>query len=209
VRDGRIYLDGLSLSAAAASAEAVVFGLASDSIVVGIGSWRFRLPPWFTRRGRLLPPGSGYAAMVALGQTAAGMSLGLFPAMLGLGTGLAVGLAALTSLSGGALIMMVSVLVHEVGHVVAYRLLMGREAPAVLVTRGPSSYLVRRRGEWGKDFAVVVSGAVAPSLVGLASLPLLWHFPFLAVIAAATAAGHVIALGFPVGDGASLRELIK
>jgi hypothetical protein len=205
--DGDFECPELGLRREASSPEAAAFGLCSDELLVSIGTRAWRVPPWFTTGAKPLPAGVFAAALASLGHFGAGM--GLFLCALGgaLVIGVATGYLGLAAVAIMGLVLLGSVLVHEVGHVVAYRLLMGRRAPAVMVVRGASCRLVRLTGTSARDAAVVVAGPIAPVV---AALPLWVLFPVAPVpvlLVTLVALGHVVGLVLPAGDGAALREL--
>jgi hypothetical protein len=84
----------------------------------------------------------------------------------------------------------------------------GAEAPAVVVVRGAACHVVRRADGSRADAAVVVAGGAAPVVTVLAALPLAAIAPGVVLLGALVALGHLAALALPVGDGASLRELV-
>ncbi|MCM6762582.1 hypothetical protein NB037_09160 [Rathayibacter sp. ZW T2_19] len=110
------------------------------------------------------------------------------------------------SAAGGGFLL--SVLVHEAGHVVALRCLAGPTAPGFLVSRGSRCHLVRRVLPRYRDAGVVIAGPMAPSVL----LPVLLTLPDLPVLAScgwlALSSAHLITLVVPVGDGANLRRAL-
>jgi hypothetical protein len=118
-----------------------------------------------------------------------------------------VAVAALALASGAVLL---SFVVHELGHVLAYRVLAGEDAPAHLVARGLSFHLVRRRLPPTRDVAVIVSGPGAPAALSIVLAPaLLPVSPVTWWVTAALGAGHLLALLLPAGDGRTLRDAVR
>ena len=207
--DGRLECPELGLRVEASSPEAASSGLCSDELLVSVGTRSWRMPPWFTTGAKALPAGIVAAALASLGHFGAGMGLLLGALGGALVIGIATGYLGLAAVSIMGLVLLCSVLVHELGHVLAYRILIGRRAPAVLVVRGASCRLVRLAGARARDAAVVVAGSLAPVV---AALPLWFLFaqaPALVILTTLVALGHVVGLVIPVGDGAALRELAR
>lgn len=102
-------------------------------------------------------------------------------------------------------LFLISVLVHEAGHVVAYRLVAAEGAIGVLVSSGARCQLVRPVLAPADDRWVIVAGALAPLIVAVASTPVAYVLPLLFWSWLAVALGHAACLLIPVGDGANLR----
>jgi len=115
-------------------------------------------------------------------------------------------LPSLTAMAVAAVLFFLVVLTHELGHVIAYRCAAGASAPALMVSRGSACHLVRSALSVRRDMAVVLSGPTAPVLVGvfisLASRPI-------AIAWSCIALGHLGALVVPVGDGRTLRSILR
>ncbi len=207
--DGFLECPALGLRIRASDPDAAGFGLCSDEVFLRVAGRSWRVPPWFTTRSRRLPAGVLPAAVMCLRHFATGM--GLIGAVLA--TALVVGvcagsLAAIAlALAGFALIG--SVLVHELGHVVAYRILIGRTAPAVLTVRGASCRVIRLAGRPSSDAWVVLAGPLAPLVVALSSWPLFALAPSAVLLVTLIAIGHVVGLVLPVGDGVTLRAIAR
>lgn len=207
--DGWLECPELGLRLEASAPEAASLGLCSDELLVCFGSRSWRMPPWFTTGAKVLPAGVVAAALASLRHFGAGM--GLLLGVLGgaLVIGIVTGYLGLAAVAIMGLVLLGSVLVHELGHVLAYRVLIGRRAPAVLVVRGASCRLVRLSGATTPDAVVIAAGSLAPVV---AALPLWFLFaqaPVLVILATLVALGHVVGLLIPVGDGAALRELAR
>jgi hypothetical protein len=207
LRGGTVEHSGLGCSAPVGSLDALELGLVSQRAALALGERRLDLPPWFTSAAIPLPHGIGAATLATLRHQASGMAPLLLAAVATLLAGLASASSGLTALGALALLVLVSVLVHELGHVVVYRALFGRAAPALVVVRGASCHVVRRADGSRADGAVVVAGGAAPALVALASLPLVGVAPYPVLLGALIALGHLVALALPFGDGASLRSI--
>ncbi len=105
-------------------------------------------------------------------------------------------------------IVVLSLLVHEAGHVLALRW-VGRCSPAILTTRGADAALVRPTLTGRREVVVVCAGPGAPLLVGFPLL-LLWQTCWPLVVAwLLVSAAHLGALVVPVGDGANLRRALR
>jgi hypothetical protein len=207
--DGDLECPELGLRREASSPEAASFGLCSDELHVTLGARSWRIPPWFTTAAKTLPAGVCAAALASLRHFGAGM--GLYLGVLGgaLPVGIATGYLGLAAVAIMGLVLLGSVLVHELGHVLAYRLLFGRRAPAVLVVRGASCRLVRLSGPRTSDALVIAAGPLAPVVAAVPLWFLFPHAPALVILATLVAIGHVVGLLIPVGDGAALRELAR
>jgi len=140
---------------------------------------------------------------------AAGM--GLIGAVLAaaLVIGACAGLLAVVALSLTGLALIGAVLVHELGHVLAYRILVGRAAPAVLTVRGASCRVVRLSGRSSADLGVVLAGPFAPLLAASLGWPLFALAPAAVLMVTLIAVGHVAGLALPAGDGLTLRAIIR
>lgn len=182
-------------------------GLVSTVLRVQGQRWRIQIPPWLHHCARPLPPGVLAAAKASIVLNTRGMSLFLLFAASASVAGWLSGSIVLTGLAAAAFVILVSVLVHEVGHVIAYRLLMPRDAPAILVVRGLSCHLVRSTGGPGRDAVIVLAGAIAPVVAAATLLPLYNLASFVVAFALLVALAHVAVLAIPIGDGAALRCL--
>jgi hypothetical protein len=182
-------------------------GLVSTCLSVGGTRWRMRIPPWLHPLARPLPAGALAATTASIAHNAAGMSLFLVVAAGALTAGWASGSIALTGLATATVVVLISVLVHEAGHVIAYRLLMPRDAPGILVVRGLSCHLVRAAGGHGRDAGIVLAGAIGPVVAAAALVPLYSVASFVVAFAILVAVAHVALLAIPIGDGAALRDL--
>jgi len=209
LRDGIAEHTVLGCAAPAASPEAAELGLVSVRLEVVVGARRVPVPPWVTPASVPLPRGVLRAVVATVGQVTSGMAPLLAAAAAALTTGAATGSPGVAGSGALALLVLASVLVHEVGHVAAYRILYGPTAPALFVVRGAACRLVRRADDGRSDVAVVVAGALAPAAVAVAALPLAAGAPVAVLLGGLVALGHVAALALPFGDGASLRAIIR
>ena len=199
----------MGLRVPAASDDALDLGLCSDELWLRAGRWSCRLPPWTTSRAVPMPSGVLRAAAGALRHFSSGMGLVLVTGAGTLALGVLTGARALVALAVAVLLLLCSVLVHEIGHVLAYRLAIGRAAPAALVVRGLHCRVVRLRGGRRADASVVLAGSLAPVLAAAPVWLLAGWAPALPLSATLIALGHVAGLLLPVGDGASLREILR
>ncbi|WP_194948753.1 hypothetical protein [Actinomyces trachealis] len=105
----------------------------------------------------------------------------------------------------GALFLL-SVLLHEAGHVLVFRLLAPAGAQAHIVSHGLHCYMVRLALPRRKDLAVALAGPFGPLLLGGPVLLALLRWPPTQLLWAAAALGHIATLLLPVGDGLALRR---
>lgn len=157
---------------------------------------------------RPLPPGLVRAGAASLVHNARGMvRWWLLLAALAV-VGAWAELPALIGISAAGGGFLLSVLVHEAGHVIALRCLAGSTAPGFLVSRGSRCHLVRRVLPRYREAGVVLAGPVAPSVL----LPVLLTLPDMPVLVScgwlALSSAHLITLVVPVGDGANLRRAL-
>jgi hypothetical protein len=107
-----------------------------------------------------------------------------------------------------ATMVSVSLVIHEMGHVLAFRVVNPR-GRAILASRGASASLTRFVLPWRKEIVVVAAGPCAPAILGIPLLPLsnsAW-LPVAAWFAIALA--HVVTVAVPLGDGANLRRAVR
>jgi hypothetical protein len=114
-------------------------------------------------------------------------------------------LPSLIAISLLVVMLVVSVIVHEVGHVLVFRLAAGADAAAHVVVRGLSFSLVRRPLKRTREVVVVLAGPLAPLALAVLTIPLASGGPVLWWSWAVVGAGHALTLLLPVGDGANLR----
>lgn len=182
-------------------------GLASEQLRIRLGRRLYAVPPWFTPAARRLPTGAARASWEGFVHYTHGMSLYLGIALALLAAGVSTGQGAVIALSLTSLIIVLSVLAHELGHILAYRLILGADAPAIAVVSGLSCGLVRLRGTPAKDALIIIAGPITPLLLSMPIWLLAGPSSFFALIWLLTAIGHFLSLILPIGDGASLRDL--
>jgi hypothetical protein len=119
----------------------------------------------------------------------------------------AAGQAVLATIAGAVLLFLLSLVLHELGHVVVFRVVAPR-APGIFTARTGRFRLIRGTLPTGRDIAVTLAGPAAPFLLPalLAAPPFGAPVQFWA--AAAIAFGHVSLLLRRDGDGAMLRAAV-
>lgn len=183
-------------------------GLASEEEIPG---WRSLVGP-LPFRARVLPRGVRRSAWVVSSHWAKGQTRWATAVLMSLVVGLATRLHSLVALAAGGLLFALAVLVHEAGHVVAYRALAPRDAPAIFVVRGMRCHLVRMRLMPLSDVAVALAGPLAPGGMAIFFVPLLFAervapwMPLVCVAWLALALSHALCAALPLGDGATIRE---
>ncbi len=201
--------DRSSASEIASAAQAADLGMASIRISPN-GNRPFR------RRGPLslvaaVPLKKGTGA--ALGQTAWVALVGIrLPLALFLFGGVGAQLAhqpVLVFLSGAGFYLMTSLVLHECAHVLAYRLLAGPEACAVLVRSATRLRVVRVVLPSSRDIMVTLAGPLAPMVVLGGILPWAQNLPLHTAVAGAVALAHLFLLALPFGDGNALRMAVR
>jgi hypothetical protein len=120
--------------------------------------------------------------------------------------GFAAGLSSVIALAAGALLFAAAILVHEIGHVLAYRALAPRDSPGIMVTRGLRCHLVRKTLTAKADLAVALAGPMAPAVVGAFLLPVAAWVPLVFWAWAALALSHAACAALPFGDGETIRD---
>ncbi len=184
-------------------------GLLSTDVGLRFGRRAVWLPAWFTTAGRRIPHGVALGAIGALLHFAAGMSLFFVILVATASIGSFLGLPLLSAAAALVAIVLLSILVHEAGHVVAYRILMGAEAPAIAVVKGASCRVIRLRGRPNADALVALAGPIAPIMASAVFLPF-WNLaPPLIGFAVLVGIGHVVSVALPFGDGATVREIMR
>lgn len=101
----------------------------------------------------------------------------------------------------------ISVIVHEMGHVLAFRLLSHRAM--VLRVEGISARVMWPSTGGPADAFVVVGGPLAPLAVSIVCAPLLIAEPVAGAIAAILSASHALTLCLSTGDGGELRSVLR
>lgn len=118
-------------------------------------------------------------------------------------------LAGAEALAGCAAIVLASFVVHELGHVVALRV-VARRSPAVFVMSRSEPHLVRLALPVSRDVAVTLAGPLAPMVVQLVATGWFLQGRWAeAVVASIVSISHVVSLAVPVGDGAELRAALS
>lgn len=184
-------------------------GLVSTVVRVKVGPWWIRLPPWWHSAARSLPAGCGRAVVASMTHNVAGMAPLVVLALISATVGSVTSATAFLALGTVALVCLGSVLIHEAGHVAAFRILLPRDTPGILVVRGLSCRLVRPGGGSARDAAIVAAGAAAPVVVAAMLVPVVALAPLFVAFAVMVALAHAAALLIPVGDGAALRSAMR
>ncbi|KGJ81777.1 hypothetical protein GY21_01500 [Cryobacterium roopkundense] len=160
-------------------------------------------------RSRPVPRGAMRAAAASVAHNAWGM-LPWFGAVAALLLcGLVPDIAALAGVGWGLGLFLLSVLVHEAGHVVAFRVVGGPKAAGFLVSRGMRSHLVRPRLSRRADLTIIVAGPLSPLLAVGVLWPVVFASPVLFVVWCVLALSHALTLLVPVGDGANARDALR
>jgi hypothetical protein len=191
----------------AGSRAAAVHGFESTTLTVRIGG-RPERPVWPVSRSRVVPVRVGAAVGSAVVHYGSAAAPALLAGALGGVGGIATGSLVVQGLAAALLLFALSVVVHEVAHVTAFRVAFGPDVAAIMVARGPHLSLVRPRGRPARDAVVIVAGPLLTLPLALAA----WAFAalglFVPVLATCIAVGHVISLLLPAGDGAALGALV-
>lgn len=106
-----------------------------------------------------------------------------------------------------AAIFLASILLHEAGHVFAFRFVAPRRY-AILVSAGLRCHMVRPALEGWREITVVIAGPIAPMLPTIGFLLYARSATFVVYVWGAIALGHVLLLLIPIGDGANLHLAI-
>lgn len=162
--------------------------------------------PW-ERRARVLPPHIGRAAATIVVLMLRGTLL-----LWGGGSGAAVGgaligSATIAAMGVVAIVIGLSIIVHETAHGVVFRALAPSES-AIVIVEGCNAALLRRALPGYRELLVVCAGPCAPAILALALVPLgasSWLIP---AVGAVVALGHLATLAIPIGDGANLRAAL-
>jgi hypothetical protein len=160
------------------------------------------------RRVRVeLPPGVARALLHALVAFARASGAALAVVALLAVAATAVGLVVVAHGIAVLLLVLLANVVHELGHVIAYRL----AAPArraQLECDGFRAALHRDRLARRADRAVTAAGPLAPLLLVPALLPFASTSPAEAVAAGVIAAAHALGLVLPTADRRAWREAV-
>ncbi|MDQ4502772.1 hypothetical protein [Sinomonas sp. ASV322] len=155
-------------------------------------------------RATVLPSGWRSSVAVALSHYARAMFRVFVLLGLVLVAGLGTGLTSLAGLALAGFFLACSILVHELGHVAAYRLLGGSMAPGIAVAKGMRCHLVRRGLPPWRDLLVAAAGPLAPGFLVPFLVPFLWVAPLTCGAWLAIALGHALCALWPVGDGVTI-----
>ncbi|WP_138419347.1 hypothetical protein [Sinomonas gamaensis] len=120
--------------------------------------------------------------------------------------GIAAGLSSLIAIAAGGLLFSAAILVHELGHVLAYRALAPADSPGIMVTCGIRCHLVRKTLTPKADLAVALAGPVAPAIAGAFLIPFAAWVPLVLWAWAALALSHAVCAALPFGDGETIRD---
>ncbi|MCA4134120.1 hypothetical protein [Arthrobacter sp. M4] len=105
-------------------------------------------------------------------------------------------------------LFLASVVVHEIGHVAAYRLISPTAAASFSATNGRFR-LTREPLPAVRDITVTVAGPASALLLPLVLLPGFASWPLQVWTATAIGLGHLTLLFRSVGDGAALRQALR
>ncbi len=106
--------------------------------------------------------------------------------------------------------ILASLVLHECGHVAAYRVVAGHRAACTVKVRRLRAIVVRYPLSPWKDIVVTVAGPLAPALVTLpAATAVSTSSPMYGVAMILAATSHVFLLLDPRGDGAALASAIR
>ncbi|MUN64763.1 hypothetical protein GMA12_16720 [Kocuria sediminis] len=120
----------------------------------------------------------------------------------------AAGQQVLAILSCAVLLMLVSLVVHELGHVVVLRVIAPR-APALFTARAGRFRLIRGALPTHQDLAVTLAGPAAPFIVPAVLFAVASGTTVHVWTALAIAVAHASLLLRPDGDGAMLRAVLS
>jgi hypothetical protein len=115
----------------------------------------------------------------------------------------------LAFLSASGLYLLISLALHECGHVLAYRLLAGRAACAITVRTTTRLRVVRKVLRPRKDILVTLAGPLTPMITPLLLAPWAQQVPLHLAAALAVAMAHMFQLLLPFGDGAAFRAAVR
>jgi hypothetical protein len=165
--------------------------------------------PWWRCRSRAVALKRGVVSggIGSLVHNTRGMAIPLGLCMVVSVVAGVLGHVGLAGIAIAGLILASSVLVHELGHVVALRML-APGSPAIMVSRGVHCHLVRKALCGWREITIVLSGPFAPALLSPLLLPWATVSPFLFWGWAAASVGHAVMPLFPVGDGSNLRSAL-
>lgn len=107
------------------------------------------------------------------------------------------------------LIVGVSMIAHEAGHVVALRLVSGPGEPVLLRATPTSARLIWRSTGTAADLIVIAAGPLSPLLLAIPFMPLLVVAPVAGIAVVVVAVSHLITLFLRSGDGGELRAVVR
>lgn len=177
------------------------YGLISEHRYLMVGQLRLpiALPQYRSRR---LPEGVARGALHSIGHNIAGMKMGAASEIGLIALALVTKSGAFVALACVLAMFLVSVVVHEAGHVVAYRL-FSTAGPGYLVRSGVRCYLIRPVLPRIADRWVIAAGPIAPLAVAILCIPVMLYAPIPYLAWLAIALGHALTLALPAGDGAN------
>ena len=114
----------------------------------------------------------------------------------------------LTAVSLVILLFIFSILLHELGHAVSFRISCHSRS-AICVSHGLRCYLVRPRLNFWREVFVVISGPFAPAVFGLGFAFFAPVSGFILLAWIALSVGHILCLFFPKGDGLNFLAAIQ
>lgn len=107
------------------------------------------------------------------------------------------------------IIVGVSMIAHEAGHVVALRLVAGPEEPVLLRATPISARLIWRSTGTAADLIVIAAGPLSPLLLAIPFTPLLVAAPVAGIAVVVVAVSHLVTLFLRSGDGGELRTVVR
>ena len=156
-------------------------------------------------RSVVLCPGVAAASLQAVLHYSAGMLRIWILVLFLIGSSFLLALPSLLALALVCSLIASSVVVHELGHVISFRLIASPHAHALLVSRGINCSLIRETLPWRMDRLEILSGPLAPLLLTVPLVPIVLVAPILFWAWLSIALGHALFLIVPIGDGENLR----
>lgn len=178
-------------------------GLASEVSRFGSGWLSLLLLP--RSRALVLDNSAFVASAQSLGHNLFGMARWFAASALLCIAGVYLELPSIVALGVFFAMFLCSLLVHELGHVVAFRAVAPRGAHGILVSDGLKCHLVRRVCSRRVERLVVLSGPVAPAVITVVLVGFTPETPWMLGMWLVLCMGHLLTLALPVGDGANFR----